>query len=252
MFQRPFIAFPKTPEKGADAAISPPHRAGEGESAGRRDFSPAPPPILPCSRQRLSGGKPPDRPFDGISGVAPVGILAGVAVIEHFAEMGHVRPETLQILTAQGGGRLGEIRRRFLAHLGRRGLGQQGKMGHTQGGLLLEQAAEVPLLLPQTADGGQLPFHGPIHLSADKAAPRRLPRGFGLLPRAFAQQRRPGENLLFHLVEMAFQHERHAQAAAAAEHHPVVGEAKTLLVGFYAHIRLHHGRAGDIIRHPFL
>ena len=99
MFQRPFIAFPKTPEKGADAAISPPHRAGEGESAGRRDFSPAPPPILPCSRLRLSGGKPPDRPFDGISGVAPVGILAGVAVIEHFAEMGHVRPETLQILT---------------------------------------------------------------------------------------------------------------------------------------------------------
>ena len=258
MFQRPFIAFPKTPEKGADAAIRRRpayllHIGREREKARGGGISPL---LLPRSSPAPAYGSrvvshQTARSMESRE-LPQFGILAGVAVIEHFAEMGHVRPETLQILTAQGGGRLGEIRRRFLAHPGRRGLSQQGKMGHTQGGLLLEQAAEVPLLLPQAADGGQLPFHSPIYLSADKAAPRRLPRGFCLLPRAFAQQRRPGENLLFHLVEMAFQHERHAQAAAAAEHHPVVGEAKTLLVGFYAHIRLHHGRAGDIIRHPFL
>lgn len=49
---------------------------------------------------------------------------------------------------------------------------------------------------------------------------------------------------------MAFQHQGHPQAVALGEHHLVMREAEPLLVGLDAHVRLHHGRAGDVVHHP--
>ena len=71
--------------------------------------------------------------------------------------------------------------------------------------------------------------------------------GFGLLAGGFADEGQTGENLLFHLLQMAFQHQRHTQAVAGFEHHAVVGEAKALFIGFNADVRLHHSRTGYVV-----
>lgn len=166
--------------------------------------------------------------------------------------MGHVPPQLGQIVPAEGGGRLGEIGGVFLAHLQPRHLGQAGEVGQAEHRLLLEQPAEIPLVLPQAADAVQHPLHGPVHLPADEAGARRLAGVLALLFPAFAKQGQAGEDLLVQLVQMAFQHQGHPQAVALGEHHLVMREAEPLLVGLDAHVRLHHGRAGDVVHHPGL
>lgn len=40
-----------------------------------------------CTWLRFAAGKEPNRPLDGIFGVSPIGVVATVAIIEHFTEM---------------------------------------------------------------------------------------------------------------------------------------------------------------------
>ena len=50
------------------------------------------------------------------------------------------------------------------------------------------------------------------------------------------------------LVKVAFQCQRHAKTVFARQHHVVMNTAKAFLVGLYAHVGLHHGRAENEVK----
>ena len=195
---------------------------------------------------RGPGGEPLHRPLNGVLRVAPV--PARVPVVEHAAEMGDVSAQLFQVGFGQLGGLGLKGRKVLLWHLLGR-LHDHPVMGQADVGLGGVQLPEFLLCLPQGQGAVQQVLHVLLNVLADEAV--LLPAvysGDNFFQRGFAL----GKDLLLHLLQQAFQNQRHREAAAPGENLVEMLGAKAQTVGLNAHVGLHHGRAGDVGGHAVL